>query len=339
MRDPKRAVSVRAPGRVNLIGDHTDYQDGFCLPLAIDREVVVHASVDDGTGVVTHSPGFATDVADSIVAALRERGYDVAPADVDVQSTVPAGSGLSSSAAFSVAVALALSTLADRPLAGNELALTAQRAEHIAGVPCGVMDQMASVHGRAGHALLLDCRSLDVRPVPLPPDLAIVVVHSGLPRALAGSAYAERRAACEAAARRLGLATLRDASLAQVADDPFARHVVSENARVLRFVDALERRDTGELGALLDASHESLARDFQVSTPELDVLCEALRAEGAIGARLTGAGFGGCVVALAPTADAPSIAAQAADRYRAATHREPNAFVVAASDGASILEH
>ena len=185
---------------------------------------------------------------------------------------MPLGSGLSSSAAFGVACALALSEAAGAPVTGTELALVAQRAEHLAGVPCGVMDQMASVHGRRGHALLLDCRTLTAEAIPLPPDLAVVVVYSGMPRRLAGSEYARRREACAAAAARLHVAALRDASAVDVSDDPFARHVVSENERVVEFARALRGDDRTELGALMNASHASLRDDFAVSTPELDTL-------------------------------------------------------------------
>jgi galactokinase len=196
------------------------------------------------------------------------------------------------------------------------------------------MDQLAALFGRAGHALLVDCRSLEIEPVPLPRTLAVVVVHSGLPRTLAGSAYAERRAACEAAAARLGLATLRDATPDQVRDDPRARHVVSENARVLEFVAALRAGDVNALGPLLLASHESLRTDFEVSTPELDLLVELLVGAGALGARLTGAGFGGCVIALVQRNHADDLVAKTVTRYRATTGLEPVAFTARAVDGA-----
>jgi galactokinase len=330
-------VVVRAPGRVNLIGDHTDYQDGFCLPVAIDRELRVAAAPRDDGAVAIESADVPDATSDAIVAVLRERGHDWTGADLAISSTIPVGGGLSSSAACNVGAALALTTLAGAPIAGIELARTAQRAEHLAGTPCGIMDQMACVHGRAGHALLLDCRSLTIEPVPIPDAIAIVVVHSGLPRVLASSEYAARRSACERAAARLGIATLRDATLASVAADPIARHVVSENGRVLQFERALRAGAVDALGPLLDASHASLARDFAVSTPELDRLCQELRDAGALGARLTGAGFGGCVVALAPVARARTIAATAARRYGAATERTPFAFIAHASDGASVI--
>ena len=228
-----------------------------------------------------------------------------------VASTIPVGAGLSSSAAFEVAITLAAARVADFPIEARALALVAQEVEHRAtGVPCGVMDQMASVFGREGHALLLDCRTLEIEPVPLPDAIAIVVVHSGLPRRLAASAYAARRAACESAAARLEVDTLRDATLAQVVDDPIARHVVSENARVRAFADALARDDVDECGRVMLQSHASLRDDFAVSTPQLDLLVALAMEHGAYGARLTGAGFGGCIVALVP-ADAVDVLAAA----------------------------
>ncbi len=345
---------ARAPARVNLIGDHTDYQDGLCLPMAIDREVRIEwtpradrrttvwsdampgtVTIDvDRAACVAGSPAWGGAAA-ATFAALRERGHDAGAVDAHVRSTVPPGSGLSSSAAFGVAFALALSDAGGAALYGNELALVAQRAEHLAGVPCGVMDQMASVHGRRGHALLLDCRTLRVEPIPLPPELAVVVVHSGLARRLADSEYARRRAACAEAAARLHVDTLRDARLDQVRDDPFARHVVTENERVVEFARALRGDDHTALGALMNASHASLRDDFAVSTPELDALVDALLDAGALGARLTGAGFGGSVVALAPHGRAATIATAGAERYRAERRLEPTAFVTEAVDGAS----
>jgi galactokinase len=200
------------------------------------------------------------------------------------------------------------------------------------------MDQLTSIGGRAGCALLIDCRSLEVEPIKLPDEVAIVVVHSGLPRALEHSAYTERRTACEAVAARLGLTALRDASPGQVADEPRARHVVSENARVLESADALRRGDLDKLGSLMSASHASLRDDFEVSTPELDALVDALGRAGAAGARLTGAGFGGCVVALAPVGEAHALAARAADDYRLQTGLQPTPYVCRAVAGAGRLQ-
>jgi galactokinase len=312
-------VAAFAPGRVNLIGDHTDYTGGWALPMAVEWGTTVTvrtggdrvelASADaTGTAVValdvadpsTVQPEWARYVA-GVVAVLRP----VQGAVGTVSTTLPVGAGLSSSAALEVSVALALG-FDGEPL---ELALACQRAEHLAsGVPSGVMDQLASVGGVAGHALLIDCRSLEVTPVEVPPDVDVVVVHSGQARALAGSRYAERRAECEAAMEVVG--PLRDASLADLDEldgvvRRRARHVVTENRRVLDFADRLRAGDLAAAGRLMRASHESLARDFEVSTPALDALVEELSAvPGVYGARLTGAGFGGCVVALADPSSA-----------------------------------
>jgi galactokinase len=331
---------------VNLIGDHTDYQDGWCLPAAIDRHVdvafaarpdgrVVASSSDvDGTveldGELRSGPAWGRIVA-AVIEVLGERGRPPVGFDAEVSSTVPLGAGLSSSAALEVALALAAAHAADFALSRRDLALVAQTAEHRATrVPCGVMDQIASVFGVAGHALLLDCRSLEVEPVALPESVDILVVHSGVTRTLETSAYAARREACARAADRLGVPTLRDAALADVRDDPIARHVVSENARVLDFVAALRAGDRHAAGKLMLASHASLRDDFQVSIPELDELVELLVRRGAFGARLTGAGFGGCVVALMPRGTAAPLAAELRAQYRA--------FAVQASAGAAVDE-
>jgi galactokinase len=345
---------------VNLIGDHTDYNEGLVLPLAVDLECVVRAEpsqdglltlrsldledepavqlpADGGTHPAAVAPSWGRYAA-GVASVLADLGRPPVAVEATVTSTIPIGAGLSSSAALEVAVALVLCDAAGFELPTVELARACQRAELVAtGVPCGIMDQLASLAGREGCALLIDCRTLEVTPIPIPSSLAVVVVHSGLPRALAESAYAERRSACEAVAARLGLRSLRDATAEQVADDPRARHVVAENDRVLRAARALERRDAEDLGLLLSASHASLRDDFQVSTPELDVLVSALEDAGALGARLTGAGFGGCVVALARREAAADVARRAAETYRAETGLEPTVHVCRAVDGAGPL--
>jgi galactokinase len=352
---PDRERWFRAPGRVNLIGDHTDYNEGFVLPVAIDLGCTVRAKPNDDGVVRLRSealdgkvvlaadgstrPSEVEDVwgryAAGVVGTLAERGRPDAGIDAVVTSTIPIGAGLSSSAALEVALGLALCDAAGFELPPLELAIACQEAEQIAtGVPCGIMDQLASLAGRHNHALLIDCRSLEVTPIPLPPRLAVLIVHSGMSRALVDSAYAERREACESVAALLGLSSLRDATLEQVADEPRARHVVTENARVVEAARALEDGDVAALGPLLNESHASLRDDFEVSTPELDALVEALRDAGAIGARLTGAGFGGCVVGLAARDEADRILETAAGRYWAQTGRQPRAFVFRAVDGA-----
>jgi galactokinase len=348
-------VEVRAPGRVNLIGEHTDYSDGWCLPVAIDRECrirttpiadpvvrarsaeiagVVEVDADTGTAM-GRVPRWGNFVA-AAVRVVRDLGHEVAGADLAVHSTVPAGAGLSSSTALAVALVLALlppdaPERAD-PRALARLALAAEVAA--TGVPGGLLDQMASLCGRADHALLLDCRSLTVEPVPIPPDVAILVAHSGIARELADSEYAARRAACDAAAARLGVPALRDATLAAVADDPIARHVVTENARVLECAAALAADRPDRVGAILLAGHASLRDDFAVSLPELDLLVDRFVAHGAFGARLTGAGFGGCVIALAPADRARACLTATLEDYATRTGRTPTGFPVRAVTGA-----
>jgi galactokinase len=348
----------RAPGRVNLIGDHTDYHDGFVLPLALDRDCVVAAHPCDNGRVTVRSAELegAVDVAADgsdepssvepawgryvagVVRALVDAGRAPVGLDAALSSTVPVGSGLSSSAALEVAIALALADAAGFRVPATELARACQRGEHVAtGVPSGVMDQLVALLGRADHALLIDCRTLTAEPIALPDALAVLVVHSGVPRTLAASAYAERRADGERVAARLGVPTLRDASLDAVRDEPRARHVVTENQRVLQFADALRAGDTAALGSLMLASHASLRDDYEVSTPELDLAVDLLVEHGAAGARLTGAGFGGCVVALVPRAQVRAVAGKAVAAYRAETGLDAGAFEVQAVDGAGRL--
>lgn len=309
-------VTAVAPGRVNLIGDHTDTTGGLALPMAIDlattisgtqggdRVVLISNDQDDpavvALGVEDPSalePDWARYVA-GVVAELRPaEGFTGS-----VSTTLPVGAGLSSSAALEVALALALGA----DLSAVELARLCQRAEQRAsGVPCGIMDQLASAAGVAGHALLIDCHNESVAPVPVPGDIEVRVIHSGEQRFLAGSAYAQRRAEVEAAEVDIGPLRLRsDPVDADGVTGPVARrrarHVISENQRVQDFAAALADGDRTSLSRAMAASHASLRDDFEVSTPTLDALVDRLAAiPGVIGARLTGAGFGGCVVALA----------------------------------------
>jgi galactokinase len=346
----------QAPGRVNLIGEHTDYNEGFVLPMAIDRACVVAASPDDSVrvrsldadGVIelpadgsaelrAVEPPWGRYVA-GVVRELAVRGRPSVGVDAVLASDVPLGAGLSSSAALEVAVAVALADAAAWDVDAVTLAQACRAAEETAtGVPCGIMDQLVSLAAIEGTSLLIDCRSVETRPIALPSDLAVLVVHSGVSRSLAEGAYAERRRACDRVARELGLRSLRDATDEQVARSPVGRHVVSENRRVLEAVTAFETADLETLGRLLDETHESLRDDFRVSTHELDILVEELRRAGAFGARLTGGGFGGCAVALCPRERIEDITDAATKRYRTATGREPTAFACRAAGKAGAL--
>ena len=326
------------------MGDHTDYNEGFVLPMAIDLECVVASTPrEDGT-VLARSADLPEDQAfdayvAGVVAALGERGRPPVGIDAVVSSSVPAGSGLSSSAALEVSLALALCDAGGLELGPRELALTCQAAEQRAtGVPSGVMDQLASAAGRAGCALLIDCRSLEWDEVELPEELEVLVVHSGVPRTLAGSAYAERRAECERFARALGVASLRDVTRGQAQGHARARHVVGENERVHETAAALGAADLERVGRLFSESHASLRDDYEVSTPELDALVTALESAGALGARLTGAGFGGAVVAACTRGSGAEVAAAATARYRSETGREPRTWLVQAVDGAGRID-
>ena len=366
-------VVAVAPGRVNLIGEHTDYNDGFVVPLAIDRQALVHAVPRSDLRVRVRStafPGtasFSLDrrpergepawsnyprgaLATALDAGLPARGFDAV-----LDCTVPAGGGLSSSAAIEVATITALEGLTGRTLDPADKAHAAQAAEHeFAGMPCGIMDQLISAAGRTGHALLIDCRDRSRTPVPLDdPDLAVLILNSNKSHALVDGAYADRRAACEAAAAALGVPALRDAGPAGVeaaaADGRLsgetlkrARHVVTENARCLAAAAAMRARDYAAVGRLMGESHASLRDDFEVSTPELDTLVRlAERARdagrGVWGSRMTGGGFGGCTVSLVRAGEAEALAEEISAGYREATGIEATAFVTRACEGARVL--
>jgi galactokinase len=365
-RDPDGVWA--APGRVNLIGEHTDYNDGFVLPAAIDRLVLAAASRrDDGRlrlwSLQSEAPadlelaevgpgkvdGWAAYPA-GVAWALGQAGVEVGGADLVVDGDVPAGAGLSSSAALECATATALADLHSAGLDRVALARLARRAENeVVGVPSGAMDQMVSMLGRAGHALFLDTRSLDTEQVPLPLEAAglrLVVIDTRAGHRLVDGAYADRRAACEAAAATLGVPALRDATPTQVeaAADALgeqglrrARHVVTENARVLEAVRLLRAGELERLGPLLAASHASLRDDYEVSSPELDTAVEAAVAAGAVGARMTGAGFGGSALALARADLVGRIDEQVRGAFAAAGFGPPAVAAVVPSDGARRL--
>ncbi|RDI95414.1 galactokinase [Meiothermus sp. QL-1] len=314
-----------APGRVNLLGEHTDYNQGLVFPTPLPHQTTLEAAPGEGIEVYAESfkelkrrkpdeprQGDWLDYIAGCVWALRRHGYGVPGLRACVRSEVPMGGGLSSSAALEVATLRALRALYQLPLDDVAIARLAQEAEvEYVGVRCGIMDQMAASVGRPGYGLLLDTRDLSTRLVPLPQGYRVVVVDSGVPRRLAESGYNARRQECEEACARLGVSSLREltpADLPRLSSLPEpllrrARHVITENARVLEGVEALEAGDVQRFGALMTASHASLRDDYQVSTPELDRLVEAELRHGAVGARLTGAGFGGATVALVAEED------------------------------------
>jgi galactokinase len=331
-----------APGRVNLLGEHTDYNDGFVLPVAIAQRTRV-AMRRNGTDTFSlHAVELAEAVRFSFaappsehfasyvfgcLALAREQGAEVPGLDIEVSSEVPMGVGLSSSAALEVATLRCLRTLLDLSFDDVLIAQLAQRAEiEYAHVRCGIMDQMASSLAGTDRALLIDTRSLERRDVPLPAGSAVLVLDSGVPRTLAGSGYNQRRAECEAAAQQLGVKSLRDVQrleqIEALADDVLrrrARHVFTENARV---VDALACADAAAFGKLMNGSHASLRDDYEVSTPELDLLVSLLQAQPDVfGARLTGAGFGGACVALCREDAVSRVADAVVAQYNAKGHQ------------------
>jgi galactokinase len=360
--DPE--LVVRAPGRVNLIGEHTDYNDGFVLPMAIDRAVWIALQRRDDATISVQSldyhrtqsfeveklkrgKGGWFEYVKGTAWALREAGKPVTGWNGTMAGDVPIGAGLSSSAALELATARAITAAAGDGWDAAEMARLCQRAENgWVGVQCGIMDQMISAAGKRDHAVLIDCRTLETRPVPLPPDVLVVILDTSTRRELAGSSYNERRSQCEAAADHFRVPALRDLSLEELEAgveglDPVAarraRHVVSENARTLEAANAMQAGDSRRLGELMTASHRSLRDDFEVSSEELDRMVElALGQPGCLGARMTGAGFGGCAVALVEADRAAAFAADVAARYREATHLEPKLYVTGATEGASV---
>jgi galactokinase len=358
--------TVISPGRVNLIGEHTDYNDGFVLPMAIDRGLRIAVRPRAGRMAVVSSdrggPAAEIDLdgplaagridwgryVEGVVAGYRRLGWEIPGFEAVITADLPAGGGLSSSAALEVGMATVLETLCGRELPTAEKALLCQHAEHeFAGVPCGIMDQFAVAFGRAGHALLLDCRSREIRPVPLADEVAILVIDSGVKHALADGSYAARRRDCEAAARRLGKIALRDVAPSEwpaveaLLPEPErrrARHVVAENARVLAFAAAVEAGDWMRAGRLMAESHASLRDDFEVSCRELDLICEAAgKVAGVFGCRMTGGGFGGCAVALIDASRAADIAADVGAQCGEALGAEPTVFATGAAAGARLV--
>jgi galactokinase len=369
-RDPDGVAF--APGRVNVIGEHTDYNDGFVLPMALQHGVAAaFARRDDGQLVVSametgETRAIAVDAvrratprvsgwfayAAGMAACMTDVGSRLGGITVVTASDLPSGAGLSSSAAFELAVGRALAAASGIIWDPQAMARAAQRAEHeFVGVACGIMDQMAAACATAGHALLLDCRSLEIHHVPLPASIAIVVMHSGVKRALAGSAYNDRRAACERAAAAVrqfapAVQSLRDVdrgllerARSSIDDVAFRRamHVVDEMARPHAFAAAIARGDVDAAGRLMIASHASLRDLYEVSCRELDELVDAALAQpGCHGARLTGAGFGGCAIALVDASAVDRFAAALPTAYATRTGLETHVIRARASAGARL---
>jgi galactokinase len=350
-------VVASAPGRVNLIGEHTDYSGGFVLPCAIDKRVAVAASRDGDTlyavdmdetqPLETERTESWADYPSGVRWAFQRKGYCVPTFRAAFAGDVPRGSGLSSSAAIECATAVALDALYDLHISRREMALLAQTAENgFVGVNSGVMDQYASLLSRAGAALFIDTRSLDAEVVPLDlasRDLSITICDTRVPRGLGRTAYNERRATTELAARQLGADQLRDVTeedLGRLQGDVLrrARHVVTENQRVLQAVAALRRNDFVEFGRLMYASHASLRDDYEVSIRELDVFVDVAARMGALGARLTGAGFGGCAIALIATGRVGALEAAVEEEFRVLNFREPAFYPFRPEDGAEVVQ-
>ncbi len=362
------ALVVRAPGRVNLIGEHTDYNDGFVLPMAVDRQVVIALRPRHDGYVVVYSLDFDETVEFSpmemenrregglwieymqgVAWALQEAGLTLNGWEGVVGGDVPIGAGLSSSAAIELATARAFSEVSGFPWQPAQMALLCQRAENEwVGIKTGIMDQMISAAGVAGRALLIDCRSLDTDAVPLPTETVVVILDTATRRELVTSAYNERREQCEAAAAFFGVPKLRDVSWArfeaeQDGLEPVvrrrARHIISENARTEAAAEAMRRGDAARLGELMDASHVSMRDDFEITNDALNTMVAIAQAHPAsFGARMTGGGFGGCAVALVRADQAQPFAEDVARAYEAATGLKPAVYVTPAADGASVLQ-
>jgi len=354
---------ARAPGRVNLIGEHTDYNEGFVLPMAIDRAVWLALRRRDDDRVRVYSLDFDQQMEFSarepgtrgrgwgeyikgVAWAWGEAGLPLRGWDGVLAGDVPIGAGLSSSAALELAAARAFAAAGELVWDGPAMARLALHAESgWVGMKCGIMDQMISACGVAGKALLIDCRSLETQAVPLPPATSVVILDTGTQRGLVDTAYNERRAQCEAAARALGASALRDITWEAFAAreselEPLARrrarHVVSEDQRTLEAAEGMRQGDASRLGALMNASHVSLRDDFEVSSRELDIMVEcAQETAGCYGARMTGAGFGGCAVALTQTDASERFACQVAEQYAARSVLKPKIYVCTASAGAA----
>lgn len=361
--DASPELIVRSPGRVNLIGEHTDYNDGFVFPMAIeraswialrprrDRKVILH-SLEHDEVLELDLDGFRREnmswreYPKGVAHVLQQAGHRLTGWEGIGCCDVPMGAGLSSSASFELAVARAFTEVAGVAWDGRAMALACQKAENEwVGVQCGIMDQLISALGREGHALFVDCRSLDVVPAALPPGTAVLILDTATRRGLVESAYNERRAQCRQAAGHFGVTALRDVSTEQFtarADEldavirRRARHVVFENQRTCDALAAMQRGDAAALGTLMDESHASLRDDFEVTNEALNTMVALVSREpGCFGARMTGAGFGGCAVALVEAERAEELARRAGGAYEKATGKKPALYVSAPAEGTS----
>jgi galactokinase len=356
---------VRAPGRVNLIGEHTDYNDGFVLPMAVNRAVFIAARARQDRQVslcaldmaetinfdldqITHTDAGWAEYIKGMASVLQQDGFGLRGWEGVMAGDIPIGAGLSSSAALELATARTFAAVSGLPWNGVEMAKLAQRAENQwVGVNCGIMDQMISATGEAGHALLIDCRSLDTDSVPLPPATSVVILDTATRRGLVDSAYNERRQQCETAAAFFGVPALRDVTFQEFESrssglDPLtmrrARHIISENERTLEAAKVMQQGDAVKLGRLMVNSHHSMRDDFEISNKELNLMVEiALLQPGCYGARLTGAGFGGCAVALVQAGDAQNFAETVARQYEHEAGLTPQIYICEATDGAALL--
>lgn len=363
-------LSVQAPGRVNLIGEHTDYNDGFVLPCAIDYHTVISGSprTDRWVHVVAVDYAGERDEIDldrpieplsdrlwanyvrGVVKYLLEAGYALTGANLAISGNVPQGAGLSSSASLEVAVGQFFKSLNGLNISPSEIAQIGQRAENrFVGCNCGIMDQLISAQGQADHALLIDCRSLVTQAVAMPNDIAVVIINSNVQRGLVGSEYNTRRRQCEEAARFFGVKALRDVDLPTFVArpptlDPLvarrARHIITDSQRAIELAETLKTGDLARIGQLMADSHTSMRDDFEITVPPVDALVsivkDALGKNG--GARMTGGGFGGCVVALT-TQDRVTAVRSAVDaNYRAVSGLEASIYVCHASAGASVID-
>jgi len=368
---------VAAPGRVNLIGEHTDYNGGFVLPMAIERYVVIAADLHTealkpghGNSATFHTANLGEsfqvpldEIAKSepkewsnyvkgVLAGFLERKHRLPSFDAVIHSSVPLGGGLSSSAALEVAVATLLEAILDTSLLPTEKALLCQQAEHqFAGVPCGIMDQFSSIFGQEDTLMLIDCDSQQVQPIAFTtPDLTVLITNSSVNHALVGGEYRQRRQQCETAATAMRVASLRNATLASLhrASDQLdevicrrARHVITENARTLEAAKAIGQEDWTTVGELMFASHASLRDDYEVSCDELDILVEIAREigirGGVYGSRMTGGGFGGCTVSLVKTDSLSAIMQTLRTRYFEKTGIKPTLFVTRPARGAHVI--